>query len=74
MLLARNLSGEGSSSLVVFCEGLRCFWVLAQFLGFPRLITGSFVVGVLFAELLWFAEVDEKDEKQSFQPRGSRRS
>ena len=47
---------------------------LHDFLNLLRSIADSFVVEVLFAVFLWFAEVNEKDEKQSFQPRGSRRS
>ena len=50
------------------------FGFLRSFLSFPRFVAGSFVVEVLFAVFLWFAEVDEKDEEQSFQSRGSRRS
>ena len=73
MLLARNLSGGSSSSFVVFCEGLRRSWVLAQFLEFSPIDRCFDRVEVLFAVFLWFAEVNEKDEKQSFQSRGSRR-
>ena len=44
---------------------------LCNFLSFLRLIADSIVVEVLLAVFLWFAEVNEKDEKQSFQSRGS---
>ena len=47
---------------------------LRSFLNLLRSVADSFVVEVLFAVFLWFAEVDEKDEEQSFQSRGSRRS
>ena len=47
---------------------------LRSFLNLLRSVADSFAVDVLFVVLLWFAEVNEKDEKQSFQSRGSRRS
>ena len=47
---------------------------LRSFLSFPRLIADSVVVEVLFAVFLWFAEVNVKNEKQSFQSRGACRS
>ena len=71
MLLARNLFGGGSSSLWFSAKVCGVLEFLRSFLSFLRLIAGSIVVEVLFVVFLWFAEVNEKDEKQSLQSRGA---